>query len=87
MESNETTTGESESHSVPRYSELEALVAKMRPDFEKFYKDGNKAAGTRVRNAMQELKTFAQAVRTEVQAIKNGGKPEGGEGASEDAGD
>ena len=87
MESNETTTGESESHSVPRYSELEALVAKMRPDFEKFYKDGNKAAGTRVRNAMQELKTFAQAVRTEVQAIKNGGKPEGGEGAAEDAGD
>ena len=87
MESNETTTGESESHSVPRYSELEALVAKMRPDFEKFYKDGNKAAGTRVRNAMQELKTFAQAVRTEVQAIKNGGKPGEGEGASEDAGD
>ncbi|MEO6775754.1 MAG: hypothetical protein ABI467_22530 [Kofleriaceae bacterium] len=87
MESNETTTGESESHSVPRFSELEALVAKMGPDFEKFYKDGNKAAGTRVRNAMQELKTFAQAVRTEVQSIKNGGKPEGGEGASEDAGD
>jgi hypothetical protein len=87
MESNETTTGESESHSVPRYSELEALVAKMRPDFEKFYKDNNKAAGTRVRNAMQELKTFAQAVRTEVQAIKNGGKPEGEAGASEDAGD
>ncbi|HET9989938.1 MAG TPA: hypothetical protein VFQ65_15515 [Kofleriaceae bacterium] len=87
MESNETTTGESESHSVPRYSELQALVAKMAPDFEKFYKDNNKAAGTRVRNAMQELKTFAQAVRTEVQAIKNGGKPEGGEGASEDAGD
>jgi hypothetical protein len=89
MESNETTTGESESHSVPRYTELQALVAKMAPDFEKFYKDNNKAAGTRVRNAMQELKTFAQAVRTEVQAIKNGGKPEGGEGesASEEAGD
>ena len=88
MESNETTTGESESHSVPRYTELQALVAKMAPDFEKFYKDGNKAAGTRVRNAMQELKTFAQAVRTEVQAIKNGGKPgEGGEGDDEDSGD
>lgn len=88
MESNETTTGESESHSVPRYSELQALVAKMAPDFEKFYKDGNKAAGTRVRNAMQELKTFAQAVRTEVQAIKNGPgeKAEGG-ASSEDAGD
>lgn len=85
MESNETTTGDSESRSVPRYDELKALVAKMGADFEKFYKDGNKAAGTRVRTAMQELKTFAQAVRTEVQAIKNGGKPDagGGEGADE----
>jgi hypothetical protein len=71
MESNETTS-DAENHNVPRYTELQALVAKMAPDFEKFYKDGNKAAGTRVRNAMQELKTFAQAVRTEVQAIKNG---------------
>jgi hypothetical protein len=88
MESNDTTTSETESHSVPRFSELQALVAKMAPDFEKFYKDGNKAAGTRVRNAMQELKTFAQNVRTEVQAIKNGGGKEGeGGAASEDAGD
>jgi hypothetical protein len=54
-----------------RYSELQALVAGMAADFEKFYKDGNKAAGTRVRNAMQALKNFAQSVRTEVQAIKN----------------
>jgi len=85
MESNETTTSDSESHAVPRFSELKALVAKMEADFEKFYKDNNKAAGTRVRNAMQELKTFAQAVRTEVQAIKNGGKP--GEGDDKDSGD
>jgi hypothetical protein len=85
MESNETTS-DAESHNVPRYTELQALVAKMAPDFEKFYKDGNKAAGTRVRNAMQELKTFAQAVRTEVQAIKNGGDG-AKEGAAEDAGD
>jgi hypothetical protein len=47
----------------------------MQSDFEKFYRDGNKAAGTRVRNGMQELKTLAQAIRTEVQAIKNEGKP------------
>jgi N-acetylglucosamine kinase-like BadF-type ATPase len=73
MESNEIHHTASETHKTPvtRYDELQALVAKMAPDFEKFYKDGNKAAGTRVRNAMQELKTFAQAVRTEVQAIKN----------------
>jgi flagellar biosynthesis/type III secretory pathway protein FliH len=57
---------------VPRFAELQKLVAGMHADFQKFYKDGNKAAGTRVRNAMQELKTFAQSVRTEVQSIKNG---------------
>ena len=56
-----------------RFAELQALVAAMAPDFEKFYRDGNKAAGTRVRNAMQELKAFAQKIRTEVQEIKNAG--------------
>ena len=56
---------------VGRYAELQALVAGMAADFEKFYKDGNKAAGTRVRNAMQELKAFAQTVRNEVTEIKN----------------
>jgi hypothetical protein len=54
-----------------RYSELKALVASMEADFNKFYNDGNKAAGTRVRGAMQELKNFAQAVRVEVQNLKN----------------
>jgi hypothetical protein len=58
-----------------RYEELKQLVAGMAEDFEKFYKDNNKAAGTRVRLAMQELKNFAQMVRTEVQTIKNEGKP------------
>lgn len=46
----------------------------MEADFTKFFNDGNKAAGTRVRAAMQELKNFAQTVRTEVQSIKNEGK-------------
>jgi hypothetical protein len=78
MESNEIHQSESETNgAVARFVELQALVAKMGPDFEKFYKDGNKAAGTRVRNAMQELKTFAQMIRTEVQAIKNEGAPAG----------
>jgi len=54
-----------------RYSELTELVRGMEQDFHKFFVQGNKAAGTRVRQAMQELKTFAQAVRTEVQSIKN----------------
>jgi len=61
---------------IARYVELQQLVAGMQSDFEKFYRDGNKAAGTRVRNSMQELKTLAQTIRTEVQAIKNEGKPQ-----------
>ena len=32
---------------------------------------GNKSAGTRVRKHMQNIKTVAQNVRQEVQAIKN----------------
>ena len=78
METNTNTDTQSES-TVPqgnRYQELQALVAGMAGDFEKFYKEGNKAAGTRVRLAMQELKNFAQTIRTEVQAIKNEGKTE-----------
>ena len=57
-----------------RYDELQRLVAGMAGDFEKFYKDGNKAAGTRVRNSMQELKAFAQSVREEVLTMRNQGK-------------
>ena len=76
MQTNETTqTNESTNGtSVARYTELQALIAGMAADFQKFYVDGNKAAGTRVRLAMQELKSFAQTVRNEVQSIKNGGK-------------
>lgn len=69
---NENTKSESSgSSTVARYNELVQLVANMKADFEKFYNDGNKAAGTRVRGAMQELKAFAQTVRNEVTEIKN----------------
>jgi len=77
METNsDTQTTESET-SAPtnRFAELQRLVAAMATDFDKFYRDGNKAAGTRVRNSMQELKAFAQRVREEVLTLRNqGGK-------------
>ena len=80
METNRTTEHTESSAQAPapvaRFVALQQIVAGMQSDFEKFYRDGNKAAGTRVRNAMQELKTLAQAIRTEVQAIKNEGKPQ-----------
>jgi len=40
-------------------------------DAEKF-NQGNNSAGTRVRKAMQNIKSLAQSVRLEVQAEKNG---------------
>ncbi|TDJ05236.1 MAG: histone H1 [Deltaproteobacteria bacterium] len=41
-------------------------------DFAKFYeKKGNKAAGTRVRKGMQELKNLSQDIYVEVQKIMN----------------
>lgn len=67
---NENAQSES-SATTGRYSELMQLVTNMKADFEKFYNDNNKAAGTRVRGAMQELKAFAQTVRNEVTEIKN----------------
>ncbi len=42
-------------------------------DFEKFYDKQNAAAGTRVRKGMQDLKTMAQQIRSEVQDMKNAG--------------
>ena len=35
------------------------------------FNSGNKSAGTRVRKHMQTIKTVAQSVRQEVQAMKN----------------
>lgn len=72
---NETATETDTPTATGRYAELQQLVAGMAADFEKFYKDGNKAAGTRVRNAMQELKSFAQTVRNEVTELKNANAP------------
>ena len=37
----------------------------------KFYDDGNASAGTRIRKAMQQVKSTAQEVRLHVQTTKN----------------
>mgnify|MGYP003573833101 CR=1 FL=1 len=56
---------------MKRYEELEALLESLKEDFGKFYDGGNKAAGTRVRKGMLELRNKAQDIRNEVQEIKN----------------
>ena len=62
---------------MKRFEELKALIASIEPDADKFYTKGNSAAGTRVRKGMQDLKNIAQAIRAEVQELKN---KEGGGG-------
>ncbi len=56
---------------VDLYARLQEIVAGARDDFEAFYINNNKAAGTRVRKAMQEIKGVAQEIRVDVQARKN----------------
>ena len=56
---------------MKKFEELKALIAAIEVDAEKFYSKGNSAAGTRVRKGMQDLKNIAQAIRAEVQDLKN----------------
>ena len=56
---------------MEKYQQIKDLVLSAEADFEKFYVKGNKAAGTRVRKAMQDLKELAQAIRVDVQNSKN----------------
>ena len=49
---------------------LQETLTTVTADVEKF-NNGNKAAGTRIRKAMQTLKGQAQDLRKEVQEIKN----------------
>ena len=44
---------------MTKYETLQSLVNDMAGDFEKFFIKGNKAAGTRVRKHMQDLKKIA----------------------------
>ena len=53
------------------FAELKAIVDAIESDVDKFQNKGNKAAGTRVRKAMQDVKRLAQAVRVDIQAAKN----------------
>ena len=56
---------------MSRFADLKGFVDSLEDDFSKFYQKGNKAAGTRVRKAMQELKKTAQDIRVEIQSMKN----------------
>jgi hypothetical protein len=52
-------------------NKIKEVLENVQADAEKFFEKGNKAAGTRVRKAMQEIKALAQAVRQEVSEKNN----------------
>ena len=52
------------------FDELQDAINDCQNDVTKFV-EGNNSAGTRVRKAMQTVKSLAQDVRTEVQDQKN----------------
>lgn len=56
---------------MSRFDEIKNLIGSFEEDMNKFYEKGNKAAGTRTRKGLQELRKFSQEVRLEIQDIKN----------------
>lgn len=59
---------------MKNYTKLKELIASVEVDADKFYNNGNAAAGTRVRKGMQEVKVLAQDIRNEITEIKNANK-------------
>jgi len=59
---------------MSRIDEVKELLDQLEPDLNKFYEKGNKAAGTRARNTLQDMKKLAQEIRVEIQDMKNSGE-------------
>ena len=53
------------------FEKVKEVIAAAEADAASFYEKGNKAAGTRLRNAMQQLKVLATDIRKEVTEKKN----------------
>ena len=51
---------------MENYNQLKTMISSIEEDAIKFYEKGNKAAGVRIRKALQEVKTMAQTMRQEV---------------------
>lgn len=60
-----------QNNTMEKIKELEELLATAKIDADKFYNKGNSAAGTRLRNVMQQIKLAATEVRSEVTKKKN----------------
>ena len=59
---------------MEKFTELKALIESAEKDAQAFYDKANSAAGTRLRNALQKIKTAASDIRKEVSEKKNSSK-------------
>ena len=60
---------------MEHYDKLKGIIAELESDFSDFYGDKmNKAAGRRIRKAMQDMKGLAQDIRVDVQTRINADK-------------
>lgn len=56
---------------MEKFKKLKSLVEIAEKDGAAFYEKGNSAAGTRFRNALQQIKVLATDLRKEVTETKN----------------
>tara|TARA_R100000908_G_scaffold60850_1_gene38478 strand:- start:3837 stop:4010 length:174 start_codon:yes stop_codon:yes gene_type:complete len=56
---------------MEKFENMKAILEGLTEDVYKFDEKGNKAAGTRVRQGLQEIKNVAQELRKEISAKKN----------------
>ncbi|TVP98967.1 MAG: histone H1 [Balneolaceae bacterium] len=58
---------------MSKINEIKSLMSVLEDDLVKFYDKGNKAAGTRARKHLQDLKKLCQDTRNDIQQRKNEG--------------
>ncbi len=59
---------------MDKFKELEALVASMKEDVDKFYTKGNSAAGVRIRKTLQDVRSVSQELRKDISEQKKATK-------------
>jgi hypothetical protein len=59
---------------VETFEKLKKLIMEAEEDIKKA-EGGNKAAGTRARQTMQDIKNAAQEVREKILELRNAGEP------------
>jgi hypothetical protein len=55
---------------MEKVSQFETLLTSFKEDYEKFIDKGNKAAGTRARKTLQEIRNLAKDTRDEISNTK-----------------